>query len=63
MPGYLGEDDLEIDDMFPAPQVAARQAATWSAEAGYVADESEQVRVLEADPMSRGGRAGPPAGG
>jgi len=49
MHGYLSEDDLEVDDSFPAPRVAARAATKWSAEAGRAANGSELVRVSEAE--------------
>lgn len=49
MHGYLSQDDLEVDDSFPAPWLAAQAATTWSAEAGRVADESALVRVFGAE--------------
>jgi hypothetical protein len=49
MQAYFSQDGLQVDEVFPAPRVAARRATRWSAEAGCVADESKLVRVLEAD--------------
>jgi hypothetical protein len=49
MQGYLSEDGLHVDDMFPSPQAAGGLAARWSAEAGYAADESALVRLFEVD--------------
>lgn len=50
MAGYLGEDELTVEDYFLEPRDAAERAVAWAAESGRTARPAALLDVLTADP-------------
>ncbi|MEU5052378.1 hypothetical protein [Streptomyces sp. NPDC021096] len=47
---HMADTGLGLDELFPAPPVAAAHCAAWAAAVGRAADAAELARVLAAEP-------------